>query len=540
MIVVGTISWFAFLKKPKQPEYTYITAERGILTQEVAITGRIKPTQSVNLSFENAGRVSGVYAEIGNTISRGQTLVALNSAELNSQLAQAQAQLDAEQVELIELEKGTRPEEIDIAQTTVNNAEKEIEEAEINLENVQNTADTNLNNLYDEVSDLLYDAYTTADDAVTKQTGEIFNDDSTDSPSLTFSTSDSQARIDSEWQRVLSRDALSNLKTTIDSLTSLHSVQEQALTSAENYLIVIRNFLNRLNDSLNASIHTSETTINTYKGYVNTARANIISEITSINSQQQSIVSQKAANQQNISTAQSSITTAQNTLDSAKKQLALKQAGATIEQIQAQEAKIRQSQANIQNIESKIAKNILYSPISGVVTVQEAKIGEIVSANTILVSVISGSDFKIEANVPEIDIAKVKLGNTAELTLDAYSSDIIFEAKIVAIDPAETIIEGVATYKVTLEFAEKYEKIKPGMTADVSILTARKENVISIPARAVITQNGRKFVRILRLSNGISTVEEQTIQTGLRGSNGKIEILQGVEQGDKVITLFER
>lgn len=540
MIVVGTISWFAFLKKPKQPEYTYITAKMGVLVQEVSITGRIKPTQSVNLSFENAGRVTGVYVEIGDEIIKWQKLVTLNSAELNSELAKFEAQLEAEQIELTNLKKGTRQEEIDIAQTTVNNAEKEVENAEINLENVQNTADINLNNLYDEIADLLYATYAVADDAVTKQTSEMFSNDSTDNPYLTFSTSDSQARIDSEWQRVLSRDALSDLKTTTDNLTSIHSAREQALTNAENYLIIIRNFLNRLNDSLNTSINTSETTINTYKGYVNTARANIISKITSINSQQQLIVSQEAANQQNISTAQSSITTAQNTLDSAKKQLALKQAGSTAEQIQAQKAKIKQSEANIQNVESKISKNTLYSPIQGIVTAQTAKTGEIVSANVIVVSVISKSDYKIETNVPEVDIAKVKLGNTAEFTLDAYNTYTIFKARVTAIDPAETIIKGVATYKVTLELTEKDERIKPGMTADISILTARKENVISIPARAVITQNGKKFVRILLLSNGATNVEEQTVETGLMGSGGNIEILQGLRDGDKVITLFER
>lgn len=540
LAATAAVLWFVFLREPKQSEFTYITAEKKTLTQEVSVTGRIKPTQNVNLSFENSGKVSGVYAEIGDKVTAGQTLVALYSAELKAQLAQAEAQLEAEQVELAKIKKGARQEEIDIAQTTVENAEKEITEAETNLENVQNTANTDLNNLYDEISDLLYDAYTTADDAVTRQTDEMFNNDSTDNPSLTFSTSDSQAKIDTEWQRVLSRDALRNFKTELDNLSSEQSAQDQALTNVENYLIVIRNFLNRLNDSLNLSMHASETTINTYKGYVNTARANIISDITSINSQQQSILSQKSVNQQNISTAQAKVITAKNTLNSTKKELALKQAPATTEQIQAQEAKIRQSEASIQNIESKIAKNILYSPISGVVTVQEAKTGEIIPVNTTVVSVISYAEYKIEANVAEVDITKVKLGDKAKITLDAYSADTLFEAKVTAIDPAETIVEGVATYKITLEFTEKDERINPGMTADVNILTAKKENVISIPSRAIITQNGKKFVRILKITNNISAFEETAVETGIRGSDGNIEIISGVEEGDRVITLFEK
>lgn len=539
LVVVAVLIYFIFLKNPKQPELTYITAEKTVLTQEVSVTGRVQPEQSVDLSFETAGKVSRVLVEVGDVVEKGQTLVTIDSAELNAQLIQAKSQLEANQAKLEELEKGTRPEEISIAETKVENAERELASTELDLVNVKAKAETDLSNLYDGISSMLYDAYTTADDATTKQTDEMFNNDSTNNPQLTFSTSEGQTKTDAEWQRVLAGSALADLKTELDNLSTEESELDEALLNFETYLIIIRDFLTRLNDALNTATSITQTTINTYKGYVNTARSNVISEMVTIGSRKQNIAAQEITNQQNIATAEGKVTTAKNILESAEKELILKQAGSTQEQINKQKAEVKQSEANIENIKSKIAKTILYSPISGIVTQQLAKTGEIISANTLLVSVISQEEYKIEANIPEVDIVKIQENNIAKIMLDAYNNDVEFTARVELIDPAETIIEGVATYKITLYFTEFDEKIKPGMTADVNILTGKKENVIAVPSRAVITQNGKKFVRIYRPENGLSAIEEVFVETGLRGSDGNIEITKGIESGDKVITLFE-
>lgn len=70
------------------------------------------------------------------------------------------------------------------------------------------------------------------------------------------------------------------------------------------------------------------------------------------------------------------------------------------------------------------------------------------------------------------------------------------------------------------------------MTADVDILTAKKEGVILIPQRAVISTNGDKLVRVLGKGNEVKQVQ---VKTGLRGSNGEIEIVEGLTGGEKVI-----
>jgi HlyD family secretion protein len=144
---------------------------------------------------------------------------------------------------------------------------------------------------------------------------------------------------------------------------------------------------------------------------------------------------------------------------------------------------------------------------------------------------ISTSPFEIEVNIPEADIAKVNIGNEAKVTLDAYGSETIFKAKVVSIDPGETVLEGVATYRTILHFLEDDKRIRPGLTANVEILTDKRENVIAIPWRAIMTKDGEKFVRVLEGNE----VKEVKVKTGLQGSDGNVEIIEGIREGDKVI-----
>jgi len=216
----------------------------------------------------------------------------------------------------------------------------------------------------------------------------------------------------------------------------------------------------------------------------------------------------------------------------AQADLALKKAGTVQQQIDAQEAALEAADANVKNLQVQLAKTVIRSPLSGVVTKQDAKAGEIASAGAPLVSVISNAKYEIEANIPEADIAKIKVGDTAQITLDAYGSDVVFEASVSKIDPAETVIDGVSTYRTTLQFKESDPRIKPGMTANTDIAGEKRENVLYVPGRAVFTRGATKTVQLIEGE----TVREVEITAGLRGSNGDVEVISGLKEGDKVKT----
>ncbi len=213
--------------------------------------------------------------------------------------------------------------------------------------------------------------------------------------------------------------------------------------------------------------------------------------------------------------------------------LELKKNPYTQEDIDTQKALVDQAQANVDGYLSAYNKTILYSPFDAKVTKIIPEVGNIVNANFTVISLIGGDTYQIETNVAESDIAKIKVDNIAKITLDAYSSDLIFDASVVQIDLSATNIEGVASYKTILKFNQEDPRIMPGMTANIDIIANKKENVIYIPSRAIITKNGKKFVKLV-VNNKNKTIETNII-TGIRGSDGRTEIISGLKVGDKIL-----
>ncbi|PIR44071.1 hypothetical protein COV23_01820 [Candidatus Wolfebacteria bacterium CG10_big_fil_rev_8_21_14_0_10_31_9] len=498
IIIALLIIYFAFIKKgPVTPNFA--VAKYADIVQEVSATGNVKPAKSVGLTFPKSGRISQIYVSVGEKVYAGQTLSTLDSSEIKPQILQAQANLENQQIKLDELKKGTRPEQIAIS-------ESELSKAQQDLANYYNGAITVLN-----------DAYAKADDGVRNQADTLFSNPNSDSPQLIISSNDSQAVIDATAQRTLTRDAMKKWFTDLQILKNSPSQSsiDQILINSKNNVAVVRNFLIRVSDVLNSPVGISSTSLATYKTSIATARAEVNLAASSIDSQQQLINSQKI------------------TVQKTENQLALQKAGSTPGEISSQEALVKQAQASLENLQAQYENTILRSPINGVITKIIPEVGEISSVVSPSISLNSDANFQIDANIPEVDITKIKLNNPTSITLDAYGNDVIFEAKVISIDPAETIVEGVPTYKTTFQFIKEEDKIKSGMTANITIKTAEKKHVLTIPQRTLQINDANKTVLTLNSDN--KTTNEVEVKIGLRGSDGNIEILSGLKEGDRVI-----
>jgi len=560
---------FYYLVKATPPKIETTTVKRGNIIQEVSVTGIVKPAESVELGFEKSGKIASKTVKVGDIVKKNQLLVTLQSGSSSSSVSQSlaslasaratkeqyQAVLLSSQAKLNEMKLGTRNEEIIIAETTVSNAKLSVTDAENALADVKLKADTDLNTAYDtaissannSVGVSLNTLYTITDIQTAHFTGYAANatliSDKKDVAVLELLGT---ANAGEWWNSQLSGLNGGAKKMVADALVS------QNKTSIDAAMVAIQSSLQKMRDLVYAVPVLPELTATEITS-LTSAKNNINYEITVINSKIQAIQTQKITNNNAITTSQNSLTTAQNNLRAAETQLLLKKAGYTREQLQAQEAVVQQAEANVkaqdaqiryaqsslQSSSSELAKNFLRSPINGVVTEVSAKVGEIAPMNTTIVKIMSAAKFEIEANVPEADIAKIKLNDTAELDLDAYGSDEIFNATVTKIDPAEKILDGVPTYKVTLQFDQEDVRIKSGMTANMDISTARAENVLYIPKRAVISENGKKFVQqIKNLKNG--EFDKIEVETGISGSNGEIEIKNGLNENQEIVVYIEK
>lgn len=496
VVVCVVLGIYFFSGRSKSPAYEIVIAKKGEVIQEVSVTGQVKSEEKADLAFEKIGRIISINVKVGDKVSPGKILIQLANADIAAQLAQAQADVKVQEAKLDEIKKGTRPEEIQVQEVKVTNAE-------VALENTKR-----------DLVDKLQDAYTKSDDAIRNKIDQFFNNPRSANPQLAFSVDDSQFKIDLEWERLVIENILKSWKSSLDQLTVSRDLSSY-FNTAKNNLEQVRSILDKAALAVNSVVTTSvltQTTIDGWKSDTSTGRTNINTAIT------------------NLSAAETAFEAAQSDLTLAEQELNLDKAGSTPEQITTQEAEVEQAKANAENYQAQLAKTILRSPLNGIVTKQDGNVGEIVAANASLVSLISENKFKIEANIPETDIAKVKIGDSAKVTLDAYGSDVIFEANVAAIDPAETVVEGVSTYKTTFQFTKEDERIKSGMTANIDILTDKRENVIVIPQRTIIGKNNERTVKVL---NNDGSIKEISVEVGLKGSDGNVEIIKGINEGDK-------
>lgn len=202
------------------------------------------------------------------------------------------------------------------------------------------------------------------------------------------------------------------------------------------------------------------------------------------------------------------------------------------EERRSQRATVEQYEAAVQEARVNVAKTILYSPIDGVVSQKSINVGEIVAVTDKVFTIIGEGGLELQADVPESDIVKILIGQKADVSFDALPSDEIIPAEVIEIDPASTVIQDVVYYRVKLKYADD-PRIKPGMSADIDIKTAEKNDVITIPFRAVKTEGDREYVEILKPDN---TTEKIFVKTELKGNEGMVEVVSGLNGGESVVT----
>jgi len=454
-----------------------ITVTRADIVQEVAATGKVKPNQSVNLGFDKSGRVANVYALVGDIVKKGQTVATLESEEISADLAKAKALLAEENIKLREV-KSTAP-------ISWGDASKNLDAA-------------------------IKEGFADADNAIRNRIDQFFKN-TIANPKFEISITsgnfvhyfsvpnDTALEINSD--RKATENILTDWQKRILNLNSSNLVSEA--NKAISDLDIISDFLDKMAGAVNtfsSADYAYDTTVNNYKAAVSLARSEVSGAI-------------------------SAIVTAKDKLNTAP---TLGEYG-QFENVLTQEAIVSQAQAAVSSLEASLNKSTVKAPFDGIVILQDAKPGGAVLAGATLISIVSQNEMYIEANVSEIHIGKIMVGNLVFVTFDAFPAE-EFSGEVSYIEPGDTVIDGVVNYKIRVNLLKSDAKIKNGLTANLKIWTAKRENVLTIPLYAISKENGQDFV------NKIAGKETQKtpVVLGLSGNNGFVEILNGLNEGDMV------
>jgi macrolide-specific efflux system membrane fusion protein len=197
------------------------------------------------------------------------------------------------------------------------------------------------------------------------------------------------------------------------------------------------------------------------------------------------------------------------------------------------QAQLAQYNASLDYSKIQLDYTNIIAPVSGVIASVSTQEGETVTAMfaaPTFVTIIDTSRIEVNAYVDETDIGRIVVGQKAEFTVDTYP-DVIFEGKVVSIYPKAEILDNVVNYDVIIEITDKKGKIlRPEMTTTVNILMDTLNNVIAIPEKAIVKENGVSFVFILEGDKPVKKI----ITTGTK-NNSQVQVLSGLKINDKLI-----
>lgn len=478
VVVAGGLSYW-YVQSSAAPAFGQTTIGKGNVIESVNEPGNVLAENNAAVSFQEGGQIASVNVSEGSVVSAGTVLATLNTAQLASAVQQANAAVATAQANLAEIASGTRPEQLQIDQSAVASADQSLG---IAVEN----------------------GYSSADDAVTNQIDNLFSNAQSSNPQFLIPNTNSQTGTTIQGQRVAIGAALNSWYSALNTAgvdpATLVVPANGTLQQIESYINAVSLAVN--NAGANGTI--TGTTLTQYKTDVATARTEVEASISAV------------------SGANSALTSAQNVLT-------LAQDGATPQQIAAQQAVVEQAQAGLASAQVALNNAALIAPFSGTVQNLTAQIGQVVSPGTPVLSLVNNSGLKIETYVSEADVAKIAVGDQANVTLDAFGTGTVFPATVSTVDAAETQVNGSPAYEITLHFVNPNSSIKDGMSGNVQIIAAEHDNVIEAPSNLVINNNGNYFVLV---QNG-NTTKQQPVQIGLVGDT-MTEITSGLNVGDTI------
>lgn len=524
-------------------------------------------------------------AEAQYNLAKAQATLAAAEANLSQKVAGetdetigvSEAQLTEAQALLAKYEQDYTSAQTDYDNTvtqytaTVAKAEVALADAEDDLANTLDDNELDLIAVYDDTLGVMQDGAIAVAGALSEADKILGIDDTNvnDEFEYLLSVHNEQYLIDAEASYPVARDALLEVEDLLEGLSTDSADEdiEAAIDEVRDMLEITLECLNDTRHVLDATISGSTdltaTELNTFKSTIDTERTAVNTASTNLTNQEQAIDAAVVA-------AQTAEDTAQNAYDSAVKALAEAEASQETQvaladaavdtaevQVAVQEASIATAEANVALktasprsvdlaalyaavdeagaalalAEIQYEKYQIRAPFDGQFTDYHFELGELVAAGTTAAEMLSKGSFQIVTEIDETDIVKVELNDIAEITFDALGDDLIFEGYVAKINPAETVVEGVVSYQVTVYLDEVDERVRSGMSTDVIILTEQIVDALIVPNRAILIDNLVKYVRIVEGGQ----VRDREVEVGIRGDGGQTQILSGAKEGEEVV-----
>lgn len=566
LLVVGGGAYYKLKPKNNAANISTATVTRQNLEQTVLTTGQVVSETNLSLSFQASGVVQEIKVKTGDPVKAGDVIATLSQANVKASLTSANGQLAQAQANYQRVLAGSTPEQINVSEKAVASAKVAYENAVSQLATVKASSDITISQAKFTLDDL--QSPTSASD--NKRSAILVN--IANQLVAVKSDLDKQKQIldDDNLENVFGvtdSSSLSNFKSANSQVQALLTKANASLATAQGYKSdaniyqAVDDAVAALNQNISALNHCytalqntitssqfSQAQLDAYKLTINTALSNENSGINLVKSSRQALTDALTAATNALANAKQSATSqinsAQNQINSA--QAAWQQAQATLAQqkakaqpadINAAKAQLLSAQGSVEAAQTALENTILKAPADGTITRIDTKVGQQATAMQPVFILQNINALHTEAYVSESNVASLKIGQTVDYTFDAFGPDQHFSGQILTIDPASTVISGVVNYLVKADLPNVPD-IKPGMTANMTVMVAKRENALAVMSSAIINQNGGQYVRVIN-NPQTKTFDQVPVVTGLQADGGLVEVLNGITDNQEIVTLIK-
>ena len=494
--------------------------QRTSITSGVSASGSLAALTEQNLGFTKGGQLTAVDVRVGDHVTAGQVLAAIDPFAAQQALDQARGQLTTQQAGLSKIQDSPQ---VSGAQDTLDQAQTILQQTEDQADAVLAADDTAIDNARRQLSQAKK-AQSKAEDQLKADQAACGSGSSSSSSSLVPTTSKK-----------------SSSGTASDVAAAMNAMSASSTTSTTSSAACAKI------PSDQAAVSQAKTAVVTAQNAVDSAKK------------------QRDVDEQNgklaVANAQQGVVTAQNALNQA--------ASDRPNDINAQSGQVSAAQAAVDQAQRDLADTTLRAPVDGTVSAINGAVGEFVTASSQTSALAPGSsatipgtnsggssaaaaqgtaanpvrpggtqflvldnvdEFQVVATYSETDAAQIASGQKTRLTFDAVP-DLEATGSVLSVSPTATGISGVVSYYVTVVLPKGDPRLKSGMTAQTEVLTKEIPGVLAVPSAAVHTQNGMSVVTVLDPNGTQRTVNVQTGATG----DGKTQILSGLTEGQQVV-----
>ena len=248
-------------------------------------------------------------------------------------------------------------------------------------------------------------------------------------------------------------------------------------------------------ESVRAAVLTQRAAVVKAEADVATAKANVVRQDVALRDAKVKadarvrLYQEGGISQEERDSAQATLDSTQAQLEAAQASLRASQAAldVTRAQLTAAEATVQQKEAALAQAQVDLDNTFIRAPVDGVVVSRNVDVGQTVAASlqapTLFLIAQDLTKMEVDTNVDEADIGRVVLDQKATFTVDSYPGQ-VFGGRVVQIRQAPQVLQNVVTYTTVVAVSNPELKLKPGMTANVKILVARRDNVLLVPNAA--------------------------------------------------------